>query len=113
MDKMSRIVLTDGTGRFFFTSKAQKFEEDTRWDGNNHVSLATGSEFDHEALYRTKKGLWVLHSWSQWQGSSDSWEEIDDADAARWLSLNNHKPIDACKAEYSRLNMDADLPASA
>lgn len=110
---MSRVVLTDGSGRFFFTSKAQKFEEDTRWDGRNHISLATGTQFEHEALYRTKKGLWVLHSWSQWQGSSESWDEISDSDAANWLSRNNHDMHPSCAAEYQALNMDADPPARA
>ena len=37
-----------------------RYDEDTRWDGSNHVSVATGSQWDHEMLYRTPQDRWVL-----------------------------------------------------
>jgi hypothetical protein len=89
---MSRIVLTDGSGRWFDSKKATSWEEDTYWNGNNHISRATG---DHEILYRTKGGIHILHRWSQWQGSTESYEEISADDAARWLSQNDHEPSGA------------------
>ena len=82
-------VLDDGS-RWFDTEKAQKFTEDSEWNGNNHISRATGSQWDHETLYQTKSGRWVLHSWSQWQGSLDRWEEIDHASAVTWMMKNNY-----------------------
>lgn len=85
-----RRVLTDGSGRWFYSNKAKKWDEDTYWNGNNHISRATGSQWDHEILYRTKGGIYVLHRWSQWQGSGESYEEISRADAATWLSQNDH-----------------------
>ena len=85
---MKRIVLDNG--QWFDRDKADRYEEDTRWNGNNHVSLATGSQWEHEELYRTKGGRWILHSWSQWQGSTPHWEEISDVTAARWLVVNGH-----------------------
>lgn len=88
---MSRIVLTDGSGRWFESDKAQMWEEATWWDGNNHVSKATGEKFDHQRLYRTKGGVWVLHTWSQWQGRRESYEEIDEDAAVRWFSLNEYE----------------------
>ena len=78
---MNRIPLTDGTGRWFDASKAEEWDEDTRWDGNNHISIATGSQWHHERLYRTAGGVWIMHSSSNNQGSKDEFDEIS-ADAA-------------------------------
>lgn len=103
---MKRQALTDGTGRWFDLEAATSFEEATRWDGHNHVSLATGSQWEHEQLYRTKSGRWVLNTWSQWQGSTESWTEIDDGAAARWLVINEHEPHPACAEQFSQLNLD-------
>lgn len=75
----------DGGPRWFSTSKARSFEEATRWNGNNHISCATGSQWDHQALYLTRKGVWVLHRWSQWQGSTDTWTEVTPEEARDWL----------------------------
>lgn len=87
---MERIALTDGSGKWFDQEKAEEFSEGTEWDGNNHISLATRSQTEHEMLYRTKSGRWVLRKWSQWQGSIETWEEIDDIEAAKWLVRNEH-----------------------
>lgn len=78
-------------GRWFAIDRAEKVDEGTRWNGNNHISLATGSQWEHEALYRTAGGKWVLNSWSQWQGSSETWEEIEDEAAAAWLVRNEYQ----------------------
>lgn len=80
---MARINL--GHGKWFETSSAECFAEDTRWDGNNHISVATGSQWEHEELYLTRGGAWILHSWSQWQGSRSHYTEISADTARRWL----------------------------
>lgn len=85
---MSRITLTDGSGRYFDDSSAVKFDEQTRFDGRNHISVPTGSQWEHEALYYTKSGRWVLNSWSQWQGGPNDYAEVGEAEAIRWLSAN-------------------------
>ena len=69
----------DGGG-WFDRDKARKFDEDTRFDGANQISIPTGSQWDHEALYITRKNLYVLNHWSQWQGSGESWTRMDAAD---------------------------------
>ncbi|WP_038040171.1 hypothetical protein [Thermorudis peleae] len=89
---MKRQVLTDGTGRWFDREKATRFDEAREWDGRNWVSKATGSQWDHEELYRTKSGRWIRHWWSQWQGSTDRWEEVTEAEAVRWLLQNDYEP---------------------
>jgi hypothetical protein len=83
---MARISLPNG--KWFDPSKAIEFSEDTNWNGNNHISVNTGSQWDHETLYYTKSGVWVLHHSSQWQGSTPSYEVIDENQAAGWLVLN-------------------------
>lgn len=100
---MKRQVLTDGSGRWFDAEQAQVWEEKTWWDGSNYYSRATGSQWEHETLYRTASGRWVLHAWSQWQGSHASWKELEKNHAARWLSKNGHKPHTDCTAEYAAL----------
>lgn len=85
---MSRINL--GNGKWFDGAKAKRWDESTTWNGNNHISDATGSQWDHEQLYRTAKGMWVLHCWSQWQGSRATYEIIDETSAIGWLIDNGH-----------------------
>lgn len=71
---------------------AKKFAEDRNWDGNNHISVNTGSQWEHEVLYRSVGGVYVLHSWSQWQGSRDAWERIGIHAAVAWLIRNDYQP---------------------
>lgn len=87
---MNRINLTDGSGRWFDEEKAIAYEEDSWFDGNNHVSRATGSKYEHEELYQTASGKWIIYAWSQWQGTPQSYTEIDREQARIWLSTNNH-----------------------
>ena len=88
---MSRETL--GDGRWFDTKDAMSWSEDDYWDGNNRVSTATGSQWDHEILYLTKAGAWVLHSYSQMQGKMDAYNIIESSTAAAWLSVANEDPI--------------------
>ncbi|MDA0252291.1 MAG: hypothetical protein O3A42_15320 [Actinobacteria bacterium] len=76
----------------WFDREATKgaYDEDTRWDGSNHISLATGSQWDHEMLYRTPQDRWVLRSWSQRQGKEDRYVFVTPEQAREWLLANNH-----------------------
>ena len=87
---MNRTNITDGSARWFDLDAATKFDEKTYFNGNNHVSIATGDQFHHEALYRTAKGLWVLNHWSQWQGSRETYVIVDEDEAHEWLLKNGH-----------------------
>lgn len=75
---------------WFSLDSATGYDEATRWDGSNHISIPTGSQWNHEGLYRTGGGRWVLHSWSQWQGSNPSYRFVGDAAAREWLLANDH-----------------------
>jgi len=89
---MSKIPLSDG--RWFETETAESWDEHTWWDGNNHISAATGSQWNHERLYRTAAGAWVLNRWSQYQGVEDTHEVLEADVAVDWLINNEHFDID-------------------
>jgi hypothetical protein len=85
---MVRTPVTDESGEqisWFDPEAAVKVSETTFWNGNNHISRATRSQWNHEALYITRKGRMVLNHWSQWQGSVESYIEISVDQAAQWL----------------------------
>lgn len=102
---MKRQSLTDDSGRWFDLDKAEKFEEDTFWDGRNRISKATGSQWNHEVIYRTASGLWVKNAWSQWQGSHESWTEISHTESAAWLIANGHEPHEELAEAVNQLEM--------
>jgi len=102
-EEMNRVTLTDGSGKWFDKGEAEEFQEKTSWDGRNYISKATGSQWDHQILYRTKGGKWILNS--QWQGTRESWEEISNEEAARWLSVNEYESHKACEKEYEELEI--------
>jgi hypothetical protein len=83
-----------GGGRWFSLESATVWEEARRWDGNNMVSVATGSQWEHERLYLTAKGAWVLYSWSQqWQGTLGRYTVIPESVASEWLVDNGHAAL--------------------
>jgi len=84
---MSRYRMEDGT--VIDTSKAnESWDESTFWDGNNHCSSATGSQWSHQKLYRSRKGRYYIEHTSQWQGSRAHAEWVSREEAARWLLTN-------------------------
>lgn len=91
---MARINVIDEQERligWFDDAKAEKFEEVARFDGQNYISTATGSEWNHEELYRTVAGRWVLHWWSQYAGAPDRYRFITGDEAREWLMKQEHE----------------------
>ena len=80
------------------------WDEATYFDGNNYISKATGTEWDHEMLYRSRRGrYWVEHT-SQWQGRRPHAEWLSNHKAAQWLLHNGHalpEDLKALEAEVS------------
>lgn len=86
---MSKYSMPDGT--IVDTKNATKtWGEDTRWNGNNHISVATGSQWDHQELHRSRKGRYWLECTSQWQGSTDHAEWLSPEAATKWLLAQGH-----------------------
>ena len=75
----------NGSTSKFDANKALCYCEARRWDGSNHISLATGSQWEHERLYRTSGAKWILKHWS---AQGETYEEITAAQAASWLVQN-------------------------
>lgn len=73
------------------TEKASKsWNEATFWNGNNHISSATNTQWTHETLYCSRRGRYYVVYSSDWQGSVDHAEWVSPQEAARWLLLNEH-----------------------
>ena len=68
----------------------ESWKEDTQWDGSNHISVATGSQWNHEELYQSRKDRFYVEHSSQWQGSRDHVEYVSNEEAVRWLLANDH-----------------------
>ena len=90
---MARIIITETdeygdttTLGWFDPARCESFEEGTRWDGNNNVGLASGSQWVDETLYRTKAGRWVLNrNATRYHNGPDSYRFLDDGQAQDWL----------------------------
>lgn len=90
---MTRITIRTGDGGvlgWFDPDTATEYREAREWDGSNHISVPTGQQGRHQALYRTSGGRWVLRHYSDWQGEMPSHEYITDGQAKDWLILNEH-----------------------
>ena len=88
---MKHQALDDGT--VFDLDSATRYPEQTRREGHSRISQATGSQWDHEELWRTAERAWVLHAFSEQQGGHsgyDAWTQITDERAAAWLVNNGH-----------------------
>lgn len=94
-----RFQMDDGS--IVNTKNAVKhWDEDTFHDGHNHISVATGSQWNHQTLYKSRKGRYYIVSTSQWQGSRDHCEWVSNHEAARWLLANNEAlPDDLAQLE--------------
>lgn len=94
MSNVRRINVRDDDGElvgWFDADAVQRFAEDEYFDGSNYISLATGSEWEHEELYRTAGGRWVVGRWSQWQDAGPPhFRFVGDDEAGRWLLLHSH-----------------------
>lgn len=65
-----------------------RWDEGRQWNGNNSISLATGSQWDHETLYRSRRGRYWIESWSAWQGTTSRACYVTTEEAAAWVAVN-------------------------
>ncbi len=89
---MAKYHMEDGT--ILNTEKAvEHWDEATRWNGNNHISVATGSQWNHETLHKSAKGrYWIEHE-SQVQGNLPHASILEPEEATSWLLLNGHDDL--------------------
>ncbi len=55
---MARYRMEDGCVLDTANATAE-WEEDTYFDGHNRIGVATGSQWNHETLYRSRKGRYL------------------------------------------------------
>ena len=87
---MKRIAITEEPGLWFDKDKSICFDDSTYWNGNNHISRATGSPWERQRLYYTANGKWVINCWSHSQGSDETYEQVDEGLAVDWLVKHDH-----------------------
>jgi len=100
-----RIESEDGDTTIVRTEKAQQsWDEATYWNGNNHISKATGSQREHETLYLSAKGNYYVEHTNQWQGSTPAAAFVTAQAAVLWLLANDHDLPDALKAHEDEVS---------
>ncbi len=97
-----RYRMNDGT--IVDTDKASRtWEEDTRWNGSNHISVNTGSQWEHETLHRSAKGrYWKEYKSAYHQGQGTA-QFLEPPQATAWLIANNHPLPDDLKAHEGEI----------
>jgi len=70
---------------------SRRWVDGQRHDGHNWISLATGQQWAHETLYRSRKGRYWIEYASDWQGSTPHAEWVSPQEATRWLLANEHE----------------------
>lgn len=66
----------------------QSWDESRRHDGHNWISVATGAQWTHQKLHKSRKGRYWLECWSDYQGTTAHAEWISNQAAAAWLIMN-------------------------
>ena len=61
------------------------------WNGNNHISRATRTQWEHQRLFKSRRGRYWIEFSSQWQGSLPRAEWVSKQQAAAWLLLMEHE----------------------
>ena len=61
------------------------WDEETDWHGSNQVSRATGTQWTHETLYKSRLGHYYIVQTSQWQGTMAHAHYISALAATTWL----------------------------
>jgi hypothetical protein len=73
---------------WFDPDSAERFSEAREPDS---TSVATGSRWERECLYHTRKGRWVLEHESNYQNGRIWHEFVSDEQAEDWLLRNSHR----------------------
>jgi hypothetical protein len=87
---MARYRMDDGT--IVDTEKStRRWGEERDHDGHNFISRATGSQWEHQTLFRSRRGRYYIVHTSDWEGSMPHAEWVSPEEATRWLLLNEHE----------------------
>jgi hypothetical protein len=88
---MRKVTLTDNSGRWFDVDAARRWDEAAIMaDDGTPISRATGNSWEHEALFLTTKGTFIIHCYNDRNRSLDSFAEYDPKEAVKWLLANGY-----------------------
>ena len=91
----------DTGGTLYMGAVVEQFREDVRWDGHNWISTATGNQFNHEQINRTRRGKYYLVKWSQWEGVRTRAVALSLAEVALWVIRAGYLPADCGDPELA------------
>jgi hypothetical protein len=97
---MQKITLTDNSGRWFDVDASKRWDEARVYanDGTT-ISRATRKSWEHETLFMTIAGTFIIHCLNERNASLASFAEYDGKKAIQWL-LQNGYPDEASKLDY-------------
>lgn len=77
---------------FFNPESATYWHGDKQvFDGANLADVNTRDQNRGQGMFRTAQGRWVLTTWSNWQGETDTYSYATDNDARDWLLFNDYE----------------------
>ena len=82
----------------------EHWDEESDWDGSNHIGRSSRSQWHDHTLHRSRKGRYWLEYRSRVQGEHDHAEWLSNHAAARWLLANDYdlpEELAALEAEVS------------
>ena len=86
---MARYRMSDGT--VIDTKRSSAFWDEVRYsDGSNLVGKSSGSQWDYEILYRSRRGRFYIEHTSCMQGKLSRCEWVSNEEACRWLLTNDY-----------------------
>lgn len=75
---------------WFDSGKASHFAERTEYKGGVRISLATGASDEHEDLYRTAGGQWVIQQWLSYAPYTRT-RFVTEGEAREWLVRSQYR----------------------
>lgn len=100
---MSKITLNANSGRWFDLDSAKRWDEARVYaDDGTPISLATQNSWEHETLFLTRAGRFIMHCLDEHNPSLASFVEYSLEKSVDWL-LKNGYPDDVAKLDYKRV----------
>ena len=81
-------------GNWFDPGSSIPIPEKQTWNDPYWISNCTESPWEHEAIFCTCKGCFILYHWSQWQGHPETCTEINIEAVMGWIIANQFVNID-------------------
>jgi hypothetical protein len=106
---VNKISLTDNSGHWFDKDAAKEWRAAAHLvDGGPAVSRATGKSWEHETLYLTSHGSFVMHFADDHNPTHAQYVPWEDDQAIKWLVANGYND-EAEKLGLAKLERKAEV----